>query len=100
MTQIDFYTRVEDRLRTACRIAAKARARGLRVTLYCPDREAASRLALAAPLFVAFLAVSTLTRLGLAVFNGDTTLFERSVTEQDAAAQVLAVLDPPRGAPA
>lgn len=44
MTQIDFYTRVEDRLHTACRIAAKARARGLRVTLYCPDRETASRL--------------------------------------------------------
>jgi len=44
VTQIDFYTRVEDRLHTACRIAAKARARGLRVTLYCPDREAASRL--------------------------------------------------------
>lgn len=44
MTQIDFYTRVEDRLHTACRIAAKARACGLRVTLYCPDQEIASRL--------------------------------------------------------
>lgn len=44
MTQIDFYTRVGDRLHTACRIAAKARARGLQVTLFCPDRDAASRL--------------------------------------------------------
>ena len=44
MTQIDFYTRVEDRLHTACRIAAKARAHGLRVTLYCPDGESSARL--------------------------------------------------------
>lgn len=37
---------------------------------------AASRLALAGPLFVAFVVVSALTRLGLAAFNADTSLFE------------------------
>lgn len=36
---------------------------------------AAGRLALVAPLFVAFLALSALTRLGLAVFNADGSLF-------------------------
>lgn len=35
-----------------------------------------SRLALATPLLLAFLAVSTLTRLGLALFNADAALFE------------------------
>ncbi len=44
MTQIDFYTQAGDRLHTACRLAAKARNHGLRVTLYCPDRETATRL--------------------------------------------------------
>ncbi len=44
MTQIDFYTRAPDRLHTACRLAAKARNHGLRVTLYCPDHEIAARL--------------------------------------------------------
>lgn len=44
MTQIDFYTQAEDRLHTACRLTAKARSRGLRVTLFCPDRETAARL--------------------------------------------------------
>jgi DNA polymerase-3 subunit chi len=44
MTQIDFYTQVDDKLQTACRLAAKARSRGLRVTLFCPDRDAAARL--------------------------------------------------------
>lgn len=44
MTQIDFYTQAGDRLHTACRITAKARSRGLRVTLFCPDRETAARL--------------------------------------------------------
>lgn len=44
MTQIDFYTQVDDRLHTACRLVTKARARGLRVTMYCPDREIAARL--------------------------------------------------------
>ncbi len=36
----------------------------------------AGRLALAGPLFVAFVVVSALTRLGLAAFNADTSLFE------------------------
>ncbi len=44
MTQIDFYTQAADRLHTACRLAAKARSHGLRVTLFCPDRETAVRL--------------------------------------------------------
>lgn len=44
MTQIDFYTRVEDRLHAACRLVAKARSHGLRVTLYCPEHETAARL--------------------------------------------------------
>ena len=44
MTQIDFYTQVEDKLQTACKLTAKARSLGLRVTLFCPDRDTASRL--------------------------------------------------------
>jgi DNA polymerase-3 subunit chi len=43
MTQIDFYTRVEDKLRTACRLAGKAFVRGHRVTVLCADAEAARR---------------------------------------------------------
>ena len=43
MTQIDFYTHVEDRLKTACQLAAKAFAHGLKVTVFCADREAANR---------------------------------------------------------
>lgn len=44
MTQIDFYTRADDRLHTACRLTAKARSHGLRVTLFCPDPDIAMRL--------------------------------------------------------
>ena len=44
MTQIDFYTQVDDKLQIACRLVAKARSHGLRVTVYCPDAELASRL--------------------------------------------------------
>lgn len=44
MTQIDFYTQTGDKLQTACRLVAKARAQGMRVTIFCPDRDAASRL--------------------------------------------------------
>lgn len=44
MTQIDFYTQVDDKLQTACRLTAKARSHGLRVTLFCPDRDIAARL--------------------------------------------------------
>jgi DNA polymerase-3 subunit chi len=43
MTQIDFYTRVDDKLATACRLAAKAFARGLRVMVLCPDNDSARR---------------------------------------------------------
>ena len=44
MTQIDFYTRVDDKLATACRLAAKAFAQGLRVLVLCPDGDSARRL--------------------------------------------------------
>lgn len=44
MTQIDFYTHVGDKWHTACRLAAKAYARGLRVEVLCPDGESAQRL--------------------------------------------------------
>lgn len=44
MTQIDFYAQAEDKLQTACRLVAKARSLGLRVTVYCPDPDMASRL--------------------------------------------------------
>ncbi len=52
MTQIDFYFHVEDKLRTACTLSAKAYARGLRVLAYCADHEAGqkfSRLLWTAP---------------------------------------------------
>jgi DNA polymerase III subunit chi len=44
MTQIDFYTQAADRLHTTCRLVAKARSQGLRVTVYCPDLELAGKL--------------------------------------------------------
>lgn len=44
MTQIDFYTHVSDRLRTACVLSAKAVARGLRVTVFCTDPDTTQRL--------------------------------------------------------
>src|SRR5215470_994314 len=44
MTQIDFYTHVDDKLRTACVLAAKACARGMKLTVSCPDAETAQRL--------------------------------------------------------
>ena len=43
MTQIDFYTHVPDKLRAACQLSAKAFARGLKVTVFCPDAETANR---------------------------------------------------------
>lgn len=43
MTQIDFYTRVEDKLRTACRLAGKAYSQNLRVMVLCPDADSALR---------------------------------------------------------
>jgi len=44
MTQIDFYTHVEDRLKTACRLTGKAFGMGLRVMVYCPDTETLERV--------------------------------------------------------
>lgn len=44
MTQIDFYTNVPDKLRTACRIVAKAYGMGHSVFVRCPDAETAQRL--------------------------------------------------------
>lgn len=43
MTRIDFYTHVEDKLKTACALAGKAYGRGLKVTVFCPDADAALR---------------------------------------------------------
>lgn len=43
MTQIDFYTHVEDKLRIACRLAAKAYSADKRVLVCCPDADAAGR---------------------------------------------------------
>jgi len=43
MTQIDFYTHVEDKVRTACALSAKAFARGLKVTVFCADPAMAQR---------------------------------------------------------
>jgi DNA polymerase-3 subunit chi len=44
MTQIDFYTHVEDPIRTACRLAAKAFEREHRVLVSCADADTASRI--------------------------------------------------------
>jgi DNA polymerase-3 subunit chi len=44
MTQIDFYTNVEDKLATACRVAAKAYGLGRRTLVFCPDAEVAARI--------------------------------------------------------
>ena len=43
MTRIDFYTHVEDKLKTACALAGKAHGLGLKVTVFCPDSETAQR---------------------------------------------------------
>ena len=43
MTQIDFYTHVGDKWHIACRLVAKAYARGLRVAVLCPDVDTAHR---------------------------------------------------------
>jgi len=42
-TQIDFYTHVEDKLRIACQLSAKAFSQGLKVTVFCPDPETVHR---------------------------------------------------------
>ncbi len=43
MTQIDFYFHVENKLQMACKLSAKAYARGLRVLAYCADADAADK---------------------------------------------------------
>ena len=43
MTRIDFYTHVEDKLRTACTLAGKAYGLGLKVTVFCADSDTALR---------------------------------------------------------
>ncbi|MCC7546865.1 MAG: DNA polymerase III subunit chi [Burkholderiales bacterium] len=44
MTQIDFYTNVPDRALTACTLASKALARGLRMMILTTDQGATQRL--------------------------------------------------------
>lgn len=44
MTQIDFYTHVEDKLQTACKLSAKALQQGLRVMIYTPDAAFSEKL--------------------------------------------------------
>lgn len=44
MTQIDFYTHVENRHQTLCALASKAMARGVRVMILTPDAEATERV--------------------------------------------------------
>jgi DNA polymerase-3 subunit chi len=44
MTQVDFYTRVGNKLSVACRLAAKAHARDMRVAMLCPDDATAKKL--------------------------------------------------------
>ncbi len=44
MTQIDFYFHVEDKLKTACALSAKACARGLKTVVWCADAETAQKL--------------------------------------------------------
>lgn len=43
MTQIDFYTHVEDKLRAACALSAKAFSLGRKVTVFCANPETAQR---------------------------------------------------------
>lgn len=44
MTRIDFYTDADDRLRVACRLAAKAVAQNLRVLVYVRDGNVAAAI--------------------------------------------------------
>ena len=43
MTRIDFYTKVDDKLRFACRLCAKALSQKIRVNVYAPDEKLADR---------------------------------------------------------
>lgn len=44
MTKVDFYTGVEDKLRTACQLSHKAMQNGLRVLLHTPDEQTTEAL--------------------------------------------------------
>ncbi len=44
MTKVDFYTGVDDKLRTACQLSHKAMQNGLRVLLHTPDENMANSL--------------------------------------------------------
>ena len=44
MTQIDFYTHVEDKEQMACILSGKALKQGVRVLIYTPDAEASTRV--------------------------------------------------------
>lgn len=44
MTQIDFYTHVQDRQQLACKLSAKALEQGLRVLVLTPDESGAARM--------------------------------------------------------
>ncbi len=44
MTQVDFYSGSEDKLRTACQLSHKAMQNGLRVLLHAPDEDTADKL--------------------------------------------------------
>jgi DNA polymerase-3 subunit chi len=44
MTQIDFYTHVQDKRLLACRLSAKALEQGLRVLILTPDESDAARM--------------------------------------------------------
>jgi len=44
VTRIDFYVDADDRLRVACRLAAKAVSQKLRVLVYAPDGDTAAAL--------------------------------------------------------
>jgi DNA polymerase III, chi subunit len=43
VTQVDFYVHVDDKVRTAVRLAAKAYQRGRKLTVFCPDAATAER---------------------------------------------------------
>ena len=44
MTAIDFYFNAEDRLQIACRLAAKAASQSVRMVIYAPQGDTASRI--------------------------------------------------------
>ncbi|MBI0416000.1 MAG: DNA polymerase III subunit chi, partial [Nitrosospira sp.] len=44
MTLIDFYSGVDDKLHTACRLSAKAVQQGLKVMIYTPDAQVTEQL--------------------------------------------------------